>query len=99
MRGSHVVEGHGGMGAVFLVTCLYRSLGGRFRPSKAAESRRGGIEKRFPPDPNPLPCLLRARLRPGAARVAEDRLNFRFQRKRSSANSPHCFLVVEWQPL
>ena len=53
----------------------------------------GGIEKRFPPVPLRLLSELVARLRPGAAPVAADSLNFRFQRKQSIAKSTYAICI------
>ena len=62
--------------------------GGRFRPSKAAESRWGESNGRFPPVPRCVSGGCGGRLHSLAAQVAEGCLNFRFQRKQPSANSP-----------
>ena len=66
---------------------------GRFRASKAAQSRRGEAGICFPPDPLLFLCYLRERLLCLAALVAEKRLNFRLTRKRSSAKAPLVLFV------
>ena len=71
-----------------LCCCTVQRVGGRFRASKAAQSRRGEAEICFPPGPPRALLELRERLLCLAALVAEERLNFRLTRKRSSAKSP-----------
>ena len=71
---------------MFLQYSIDLPLGGRFRASKAAESRRGENSD-FPPGPPRVPNGLGTRLQALASPVAKDCLNFRLQRKQSSAKS------------
>ena len=83
-----------GMRGVFAFCVLYLLLlGGRFRASKAAESRRGDAKKARPPGPLLLLCGLGERLPCGAAPVAGDSFEFPLKRKESPAKSSHCFLA------
>ena len=56
-------------------------------PVESGAKPPGGSENALPPGPPPLPCCLVARLRPGAAQVAEDSLNFRFSSGRNPLQS------------
>ena len=66
--------------------------GGRFRASKAAQSRRGKANVGFPPDPLLLLLELVERLQAGAALVAQGCSEFPLTRKQPIAKSPHGLL-------
>ena len=75
----------------FCVAAGCSGLGGRFRASKAAQSRRGKNEIIFPPDPRRGSMRSGRRLHSGRLWLQRIPLNFRLTRKESSAKSPHGF--------
>jgi hypothetical protein len=72
----------------------YSAAESRFRASKAAQSRRGESKMVLSPRSPPLFPMSRLLCGCGAGRLGLQRvsLNFRFQRKKPSANSPLHFL-------
>ena len=78
---------------LFVLQCsILLQQRGRFRASKAAQSRRGKVNVDFPPDPLVLPCDCASGCNPGRLWLLRVALNFRFQRKQPIAKSPHGLL-------
>ena len=88
-RGGNGIPHREGLEVLITSALWFMRVGGRFRASKAAESRRGENEIIFPPDP-PLGFHAVGRAAAfGAALVAEDSFEIPLTRKESSAKSPH----------